>query len=177
MGRLQFRSNSVIHDLPKRKFFNDTSIRKANPMEVESFKENLDLFIEGIAKESDELIKERPRFVYAVSVLADPTKSGEIMKATCIKQIDSYHVVVEGGKEPVQVQKTEAFDQIIQGPSQKKMPLLEESIEHRRRTDNEIEAALKILQESKEMLDDTTLNIRFPSEVRARKARIAQNQD
>ena len=87
-------------------------------MEIESFKEKLDLFIDGIAKESNELIKERPRFVYAVSVLADPTKTGEIMKATCIKQIDSYHVVVEGGKDPVHIHKEESLDEVIQGPTQ-----------------------------------------------------------
>lgn len=88
-------------------------------MEIESFKESLDTFIDGIAKESVGKIKERPRFVYAVSVLADPNKAGEVMKATCIKQIDSYHVVVEGGKDPVHIEKEEAFDEVIQGPSQK----------------------------------------------------------
>uniref|UniRef100_A0AC34RE36 Uncharacterized protein n=1 Tax=Panagrolaimus sp. JU765 TaxID=591449 RepID=A0AC34RE36_9BILA len=175
MGRSNFRSSSVIHDLPKRRFFNDSSVRKVGPMEIETFKNSLDFFIDEISGLNQLICDDRPRFVHAVAVVADPNKQGEVMKATCIKQLDSFHVEVQTDDRNVEIQKKESVDRLIQTQNERQAPLLEQSIENRRQRDEEIETALKILQESKDMLDETAFNIRFPSEVRARKAAIAKN--
>ncbi|CAJ0582346.1 unnamed protein product, partial [Mesorhabditis spiculigera] len=50
-------------------------------------KRTLEQFVDDIAEESKELIIERPRFAYAVLVVADAT-SGEFCQASCIRQLD-----------------------------------------------------------------------------------------
>jgi hypothetical protein len=160
----------MIHDLPQCRFFNDSTIRKVSEMEVEAFKQSLDRFINDVNISSEEFLKTRPRFIHAVCVLADPMKSGEVMKATCIKQLDPYHVVIEGGgyRRNIEIEKVEGYDELIQSPLNQNTsshPKLSQS----QRKDSEIEAALKILQESRNLLEDTAMSIQFPSEIRARR--------
>uniref|UniRef100_A0A7E4WDJ1 Mediator of RNA polymerase II transcription subunit 21 n=1 Tax=Panagrellus redivivus TaxID=6233 RepID=A0A7E4WDJ1_PANRE len=171
--------------LPLRRFFYDSSQGQPDPMEVEQFKSALDSFIDDISSNSSSLISERPRFCHAVAIVADPTRPGvEIMKATCIKQLDAYHVIVKADQATTvfPVHKTEAVDETITVPKKdifkdlpsvqrqtNQAPLLEQSIENRSRADSEIEAALKILEESQHYLEDTALKLQFPSERRARR--------
>jgi 5S rRNA maturation endonuclease (ribonuclease M5) len=170
----------MIHDLPEFRFFNDPSIRKVTKMEVEAFKQSLDKFIEDANIGSKKILKTRPRFIYAVAVLADPLKSGEIMKATCIKQLDPYHIVIESGqmdpfqrhRRAIEIEKVEGFDELIQSPKIHQGTSQQSQQKHlsqAQRKDSEIEAALKILQESRDLLEDTAMSIKFPSEIRARR--------
>ena len=90
-------------------------------MEVEAFKQSLDAFINDANNNSLQFLKTRPRFIHAVAVLADPLKSGEIMKATCIKQLDPYHVVIEGGNHrSIEIEKIDGMDELIQTPLQQR---------------------------------------------------------
>ncbi|CAJ0938862.1 unnamed protein product, partial [Mesorhabditis belari] len=50
-------------------------------------KRTLEHFVEEIAEESKDLIVERPRFAYAVLVVADGSP-GEICQASCVRRLD-----------------------------------------------------------------------------------------
>ena len=97
--------------------------RKVSEMEIEAFKQSLGKFIQDANMDSENYLKTRPRFIPAVAVLADPMKSGEIMKATCIKQLDPYHIVIEdegGIRRPIEIEKVEGIDELIQTPMKQK---------------------------------------------------------
>lgn len=96
------------------------SYRKVDQMEIDLFKNDLNKFIDSISIDNENICTERPRFVHAVAVIADPNKQGEVMKATCIKQLDSFHVVIHNdNNKDYKIEKIDGSDEVIQGPLKK----------------------------------------------------------
>jgi N-acetylmuramoyl-L-alanine amidase CwlA len=63
-------------------------LRKMVDIEEDSFKHYLEYLVDLLPAESAELMVERPRYAHAVLVLANPAISGELMKASYVKQLD-----------------------------------------------------------------------------------------
>uniref|UniRef100_A0A915A8E7 Uncharacterized protein n=1 Tax=Parascaris univalens TaxID=6257 RepID=A0A915A8E7_PARUN len=105
---------------------------------------HLDIMVDQIGEESTELIIERPRYAHAVMVLANGDEPGELLTASRIKVLDPIFIPIEAASNGHQV-----FHQYCSDGSNS----LSSKVSSRRE-DDDIERALRKLEESRNMLDE-----------------------
>ncbi|KAK0413981.1 hypothetical protein QR680_007092 [Steinernema hermaphroditum] len=127
---------SVAEKPPIWNIFHDRMISAMHESEINFYKEKLVTMVDQVSEESSELFIDRPRFVNAVVVVADETSPGELLKVSCIRQLDPVY-------EPV--------------PPTERNGDIHEFKQHDYKSvneyyDDDIEKALRQLQQSRDML-------------------------
>jgi hypothetical protein len=74
-------------------------------IDEKAFRKHLEWLVELLPSESAPYIEDRPRFVHGVLVLADNSHPGEVIKASCIKQLDPE--IVERRTKLTQISETD----------------------------------------------------------------------
>ncbi|VDK56158.1 unnamed protein product [Anisakis simplex] len=124
-------------------------------MELRAFEAHLDIMVDQIGEESTELIIERPRYAHAVMVLSNGDEPGELLTASRIKVLDPIFIPIETANNGNQV-----FHQYC--------PERETAMSSQggsAQCDDDIERALRKLEQSRNMLDEDEPELTAQSDV------------
>ncbi|TKR88090.1 hypothetical protein L596_012383 [Steinernema carpocapsae] len=124
---------------PLWNMFHDRMVSMMTDADIDLYKEKLVDFVDQMSEESSELFIDRPRFVHAVVVVADETSPGELLKLSTIRRVDPVY-------EPVPPADCDA-PRVLHEYTQNDYKSVNEY------HDNDIEMALRRLQESHDMLN------------------------
>ncbi|CAG9535666.1 unnamed protein product [Cercopithifilaria johnstoni] len=131
-------------------------------MELHAFEARLDTMMDQLSEESTELIIERPRYAHAVMVFASGDEPGELLTASRIKMLDPIYVPVKASTNDHQIfhhysenknvtTTSESADDLNNCDEKKDFDLITAVKIY---DDEDIQKALKKLEESRSMLDE-----------------------
>ncbi|KAL3985851.1 hypothetical protein ACH3XW_40355 [Acanthocheilonema viteae] len=131
-------------------------------MELRAFEARLDTMMDHLNEESTELIIERPRYAHAVMVFASGDEPGELLTASRIKMLDPIYVPVEASTNGHQIfhhysenkNATSAVESASDLSNCDKRDDFDFITAVKIYDDDDIQKALKKLEESRNMLDE-----------------------
>ncbi|EJW83033.1 hypothetical protein WUBG_06056, partial [Wuchereria bancrofti] len=132
-------------------------------MELRAFEARLDTMMDQLNEESTELIIERPRYAHAVMVFASGAEPGELLTASRIKMLDPIYVPIEAATNGHQ--KFHYYSENFTPPAKSMNDFnnCDEKEDFDLITtvgiydDDDIQKALRKLEESRSMLDDESI--------------------
>uniref|UniRef100_A0AAF5PTH6 Uncharacterized protein n=3 Tax=Wuchereria bancrofti TaxID=6293 RepID=A0AAF5PTH6_WUCBA len=143
--------------------FKEADINDMADMELRAFEARLDTMMDQLNEESTELIIERPRYAHAVMVFASGAEPGELLTASRIKMLDPIYVPIEAATNGHQ--KFHYYSENFTPPAKSMNDFnnCDEKEDFDLITtvgiydDDDIQKALRKLEESRSMLDDESI--------------------